>query len=56
MIRPDRVLDPALQELKMIRLLQINKYKADFTEFAIVWVISMNVNRAKSAKNLNFSR
>ena len=55
MIRSDRVLDPALQELKMIRLLRINKYKADFAEFTVAWVISINVNRAKSAKNLNLT-
>ena len=34
MIRSDRVLDPALQELKMIKLLRMHKYKANFTEFA----------------------
>ena len=51
MIHSNRVLDPALQELKMIKLLQINKYKVDFTEFAVGWVISIRVNRAKSAKN-----
>ena len=40
MIHSDRVLDPALQELKMTKRLRINKYKADFTEFALAWVIS----------------
>ena len=50
MIRSDRVLDPALQELKMIKLLLNNKYKADFAEFAVAWIIPVNVNRAKSAK------
>ena len=54
MIRSDRVLDPALQEVKMIKLLQINKYKVDFAEFAVAWVISINVNRAKSAKIQNY--
>ena len=51
MICSDRVLDPALQELKMVNLLQINKYKADFTEFTVAWVISINMNCVKSAKN-----
>ena len=51
MIRSDRVLDPALQEVKMIKLLQINKYKVDFAEFTVAWVISNRVNRAKSAKS-----
>ena len=51
MICLDRVLDPALQEVKMIKLLQINKYKADFAEFTVAWVISNRVNHAKSAKN-----
>ena len=52
MICSDRVPDPALQELKMIKLLQINKYKVDFTEFAVAWVISSRVNHTKSAENL----
>ena len=43
MIRSDRVLEPALQELKMIKRLQINKYKADFAELAVAWVISQQV-------------
>ena len=40
MIHSDTVLDPALQELKMTKRLRINKYKVDFTEFAIAWVVS----------------
>ena len=39
MIHSDSVLDPALQELKIVKILQINKYKADFTEFSVAWVI-----------------
>ena len=35
----------------MIMLLQINKYKVDFAEFAVAWVISINVNHAESVKN-----
>ena len=54
-IRSDRVLDSALQELKMINLLQINKYKVDFAEFAVAWVISIEVNRMKSAKTQNYA-
>ena len=34
----------------MIKLLRINKYKADVAEFAVAWVLSINVNHAKSAK------
>ena len=45
MIRSDRVLDPALKELKRtIKLLLNNKYKADFAEFTVAWVIYINVN------------
>ena len=55
MIHSDKVLDPALQELKMIKLLRINKYKGDFAEFAVAWVISINVNHTKSAKTQNYT-
>ena len=34
----------------MIKLLQINKYKADFAKFAVAWVISNRVNHAKFAR------
>ena len=40
-----------LTRVKMTRLLQINKYKADFAEFTVAWVISVNVNHAESVKN-----
>ena len=40
-----------LTRVKMIKLLQINKYKVDFAEFAVTWVISNRVTRVKSAKN-----
>ena len=39
----------------MIKLLQVNKYKVDFAEFTVAWVISINVNRAKSAKTQNYA-
>ena len=51
MIRSDRVLDPALQELKMIKRLRINKYKVNFTEFAVAWVISHQHESCKICKN-----
>ena len=43
MIRSDRVLDPALQELKMKKRLRINRSKADFAEFAVAWVVSQQM-------------
>ena len=49
MIRLDRVWI-CLTRVKMVELLRINKYKADFTEFTAAWVISNRVNRAKSAR------
>ena len=49
MIRSDRVLDPALQELND-KVMRINRYKMDFAEFTVAWVISNRVNRAKSAR------
>ena len=51
MIRSDRVLDPALQELKMTKRLRINKYKVDFAEFAVAWVISIKHESCEICKN-----
>ena len=34
----------------MIKLLQINKYRVDFAEFTVAWVISNRANGAKSAR------
>ena len=55
MIHSDRVLDPALQELKMIRLLQINKYKVDFAEFTVAWVIFHQCESCEICKEFKIS-
>ena len=34
----------------MVKLLQVNKYRADLAEFTVAWVISNRVNHVKSAR------
>ena len=41
------MLDPALQKLDG----KINEYSADFTEFAVAWVISNRANHANFVEN-----
>ena len=53
MIRSERVLDPALQELKYDKAMQLNKYKVDFT---VAWVISCQHESCKICKNFKITR